>query len=159
MRRDAIRYALAASADLEGLLHELVAECRRLDADADADIATTLLIAPAGMDDFEVYLDWLELSERLLEDLEYVGVYQLASFHPDYVFDGVEAGDPANATNRSPYPMLHILREAELERALASYPDPESIPERNMATLRAPDSDALMVSRRILARAAVEAQG
>jgi len=150
LQRGAIRYALAESADLEGLLHELVAECRRLDA--DADVATTLLIAPAGMDDFDDYLDWLELAERLLDDLGYRGIYQLASFHPDYVFDGVDATDPANATNRSPYPMLHILREAELERALAGYPEPETIPERNMALLRAPDSRALATSRELLTR-------
>ena len=155
-RRDAIRYAVADATDLEGLLHELVTECRRLDA--EPGIATTLLIAPAGMEDFDDYLDWLELAEQLLEELEYTGIYQLASFHPDYVFDGVEAADPANATNRSPYPMVHILREAELERALASYPDPESIPQRNMAKLRAPDSEALKVSRRVLARAGCEAQ-
>lgn len=155
-RRDAIRYAVADATDLEGLLHELVTECRRLDA--EPGIATTLLIAPAGMEDFDDYLDWLELAEQLLEELEYTGIYQLASFHPDYVFDGVEAADPANATNRSPYPMVHILREAELERALASYPDPESIPQRNMAKLRAPDSEALKVSRRVLARAGGEAQ-
>ncbi|WFF43440.1 DUF1415 domain-containing protein [Salinicola endophyticus] len=141
MRRDAIRYAVAEASDLEGLLHELIAECRHLDA--NAAIATTLLIAPAGMEDFDDYLDWLELAERLLEDQGYVGIYQLASFHPDYVFEGVEATDPANATNRSPWPMLHLLREAELERAIAHHADPEGIPERNMARLREPGSAAL----------------
>ncbi|WP_240612289.1 DUF1415 domain-containing protein [Salinicola lusitanus] len=154
MRRGAIHYALAEASDLEGLLHELVAECRRLDA--DADIATTLLIAPMGMDDFDDYLDWLELAERLLEDQGYVGIYQLASFHPDYVFEGVEATDPANATNRSPLPMLHILREAELERAIAHHADPEGIPERNMALLREPGSAALARSRELLDRSSGE---
>jgi len=154
MRRDAIHYALAESAELEGLLHELVDECRQLDA--DPAIATTLLIAPAGMSDFGDYLDWLELAERLLEDLGYRGIYQLASFHPDYVFDGVEDDDPANATNRSPYPMLHLLREAELERALASHPDPEAIPERNVTLLRAAGSSALATSRQLLARSSGE---
>lgn len=152
-----MRYALAESSDLEGLLHALVAECQRLDA--DASIATTLLIAPSGMDDFDDYLDWVELSERLLDDLGYAGVYQLASFHPDYVFDGVEADDPANATNRSPAPMLHLLREAELEKALASYPDPEAIPERNMVRLRASDSAALAASREVLSRSIVGDRG
>ncbi|WP_240613718.1 DUF1415 domain-containing protein [Salinicola acroporae] len=154
MRRDAIRYALAEASDLEGLLHELVAECRRLDA--DTRLATTLLIAPVGMDDFDDYLDWLELAERLLEELGYVGIYQLASFHPDYVFEGVAADDPANATNRSPCPMLHILREAELEQAIAHHADPEGIPERNMTLLRAPDSRALARSRELLDRLAGE---
>ncbi|WP_295036448.1 DUF1415 domain-containing protein [Salinicola sp.] len=150
VRRDAIRYAVAEASDLEGLLHELVAECRRLDA--DAGLATTLLIAPVGMDDFDDYLDWLELAERLMEELGYAGIYQLASFHPDYVFEGVAADDPANATNRSPCPMLHILREAELERAIAHHADPEGIPERNMALLRAPGSRALARSRQLLDR-------
>ncbi|WP_239023680.1 DUF1415 domain-containing protein [Salinicola corii] len=150
VRRGAIRYAVAEASDLEGLLHELVGECRHLDA--NADIATTLLIVPVSMDDFDDYLDWLELAERLMEDLGYGGIYQLASFHPDYLFDGVEATDPANATNRSPYPMLHILREAELERAIAHHTDPEGIPERNMTLLRAPGSRALARSRQLLDR-------
>ncbi|MCY4045808.1 MAG: DUF1415 family protein, partial [Cellvibrionales bacterium] len=71
----------------------------------------------------------------------YEGVYQLASFHPDYYFDGEPLSDPANYSNRSPYPMLHILREASLEKALNHYNEPESIPERNIAFAREKGAD------------------
>ncbi|WP_251978618.1 DUF1415 domain-containing protein [Salinicola avicenniae] len=145
VRRRAVRYAIAESNAVEGWLHELADECRLLDR--DADIATTLFILPQGLEDFDDYLTLLSLAEALLASLGYEGVYQLASFHPDYLFDGVEADDPANATNRSPYPMLHLLREASLERALASHADPEGIPERNVERLRAPDSQALAAAR------------
>ncbi len=141
VRRDAVRYAVSEGAEFERWLHELAQECQRLDA--DPEIATTLLIFPRGLEDFETYLDLLALGESLLTSLGYEGVYQLASFHPDYVFEGVGPDDPANFTNRSPEPMLHLLREAELDKALAHYPDPEAIPERNMALLRAPGSPAL----------------
>lgn len=140
-RRGAIRYAIAESGELEDCLHELAAECRRLDE--QPSIATTLLILPRGMENFDDYLELLSLAEALLESLDYRGVYQLASFHPDYVFDGVAEEDPANHTNRSPYPMLHLLREAELERALRHHPDPSGIPERNIVLLRDSDSHAL----------------
>lgn len=144
-RRGAIRYAIAESGELEDCLHELAAECRRLDE--QPSIATTLLILPRGVADFDDYLELLSLAEALLDALGYLGVYQLASFHPDYVFDGVAAEDPANHTNRSPYPMLHLLREGELERALRHHPDPEGIPERNVALLREPDSLALTAAK------------
>lgn len=140
-RRDAIRYAISERDHVEGWLHELAHECRLLDK--EPDIATTLLIVPRGLEDFEAYLDLLDVAQALLDSLGYEGVYQLASFHPDYVFEGVEPDDPANFTNRSPWPMLHLLREAELTRALNHYPDPEAIPERNVARLRAPNSKAL----------------
>ena len=77
-------------------------------------------------------VDFLAVAEALLVEQGYEGTYQLASFHPDYCFDGAEQDDPANFTNRSPWPMLHLLREAGLEHALAHYPDPEAIPERNI---------------------------
>ena len=85
-----------------------------------------------GLEDFDDYLDFLAVAEALLVEQGYEGTYQLASFHPDYCFDGAEQDDPANFTNRSPWPMLHLLREAGLEQALAHYPEPEAIPERNI---------------------------
>lgn len=146
-RRDAIRYAIAESRSTEAWLHELVVECQRLDS--DEAIATTLLIFPEGLVDFDDYLELLALAEALLSSLGYDGVYQLASFHPAYVFEGTDADDPANFTNRSPYPMLHLLREVDLERALRHYPDPEGIPERNTALLRGPGSAALAAANRL----------
>lgn len=132
--RDTIRYVVQDASDWEPALLALVAECERLDE--TPGIETTLLVLTPGLSSFDDYLDFLEIAEALLVDQGYEGIYQLASFHPDYCFADAESEDPANFTNRSPLPMLHLLREAGLEQALAHYPDPEAIPERNMAALR-----------------------
>jgi hypothetical protein len=76
------------------------------------------------------------LASSLIDQGGYCGIYQLASFHPDYCFDGESRDDPANYTNRSPYPILHILRESSIEAVLKRYPQPESIPENNIAKAR-----------------------
>jgi hypothetical protein len=81
-------------------------------------------------------LDLVAIAEDVLIDQDYEGVYQLASFHPDYCFADSKPDDAANYTNRSPYPMLHIIREASIEKALTKYPNPEQIPERNMQLTR-----------------------
>jgi len=94
------------------------------------------LIYAGAFADFDDYLDFLGLAEALLSDQGYEGIYQLASFHPDYSFEEAALDDAANYTNRSPYPMLHLLRESSLEQAIAHYPDPENIPERNIALTR-----------------------
>lgn len=109
---------------------------------------TGLFIMPDALAVFDDYLAFLELAEAALEPAGLVGLIQLASFHPDYVFADVDPDDPANLTNRSPYPMLHFIREDELEKALAGYPDPESIPERNVALLRGMRPDQLAEVRR-----------
>nr|WP_298412860.1 DUF1415 domain-containing protein [uncultured Halomonas sp.] len=134
MERDSIRYEATSARSFEAALLTLIEECRRLDD--DSRIETTLLVLTDGVEDFDDYLDLLGLAEALLEDQGYEGVYQLASFHPDYCFHGVEEDDPANYTNRSPWPMLHLLREESVERALASFSHPERIPERNVTLLR-----------------------
>ncbi|MGC3875248.1 DUF1415 domain-containing protein [Halomonas sp. GXIMD04776] len=141
MERGSIRYATTDAESFEPALLTLIDECRRLDD--DPGIETTLLVLPQGVENFDDYLDLLGLAETLLGDQGYEGVYQLASFHPDYCFDGVEEDDPANYTNRSPYPMLHLLREASIERALSGFAHPERIPERNMALLREMGSERL----------------
>ncbi|WP_129138875.1 DUF1415 domain-containing protein [Modicisalibacter coralii] len=134
VRRERVRYATVSAEAIEPALRTLIDECRRLDE--DPAIETTLLILTRGMASFDDYLDLLALAEALLEAEGYAGVYQLASFHPDYQFAQADADDPANATNRSPWPMLHLLREASLSRVLESYPDPGAIPERNVAAMR-----------------------
>lgn len=116
------------------LLTSLAAEFAYLEQHADTE--TTLLILPSGADDFYIYLNLLAIAEQYLRDEGYEGVFQIASFHPQYVFAGSASDDPANYTNRSPYPMLHILREASLERVLADFADPEMIPERNIEFAR-----------------------
>ncbi|MGR8929654.1 MAG: DUF1415 domain-containing protein [Gammaproteobacteria bacterium] len=135
-RRNSIRYRIARVTDVESALQALIAECIHLDASPETE--TTLLIFPSIFDNFDAYLDMLVVAEQLLIAQGYEGIYQLASFHPDYCFetDRDVEDDPANYTNRSPYPMLHIIREASIERAIANYPDPENIPDRNIKLTR-----------------------
>jgi len=99
-------------------------------------IETTLLIFPDSFESFTDFLQLLAKAERYLKRTGYEGVYQLASFHPQYLFEGADEDDAANYTNRSLYPMLHLLREESLSRAIDSHPDPEGIPERNIAYAR-----------------------
>ena len=138
---DTIHYQVIEQEQLEKCLQALVVECQRLDN--DQNIETTLIIYPQGYGDFDLFLDMLELAEKLLIVQGYEGIYQLASFHPQYQFEGSDANDPANYTNRSPYPMLHLLREASLERAIREYPDSKAIPERNIEHASAMGIDAL----------------
>ena len=91
---------------------------------------------PVHFAEFEDYLDLVELAEALSVELGYEGIYQIASFHPEYCFGGADENDPANYTNRSPYPMVHLLREDSISRALEHYADPEGIPDRNIALAR-----------------------
>jgi len=134
LERGSIRFSINHDTEVESCLSSLMLECDRLDT--DASIETTLLIYSSAFTAFDDYLDFLELAETLVCEQGYEGVYQLASFHPDYCFEGAKQDDPANYTNRSPYPMLHLLREASIERAVASYPHPESIPQRNIELTR-----------------------
>lgn len=131
---DSVRFAVVESKQLEDCLQALIEECRHLDAEAATE--TTLLIFSNACAEFDDYLDLVAVAEQLLIDQGYEGIYQLASFHPDYCFAGSNDDDPANYTNRSPYPMLHIIREASIERALQNYPNPEHIPERNIELTR-----------------------
>ena len=113
------------------ILEGLVAECEYLDKNAEVD--TSLFILTAACGDFYQYLDLLDVANQLLSELGYEGVYQLASFHPQYCFDNCDFDDASNYTNRSPWPMFHLIREDMLEAVLASVAEPEKIPERNIA--------------------------
>ncbi|MGQ7247906.1 DUF1415 domain-containing protein [Halomonas sp. V046] len=134
LARDSIRFVAIDARRLEDALLRLIEECRHLDE--TPEVETTLLVIERGLADFDDYLDSLALAEALLADQGYEGVYQLASFHPDYVFEDAADDDPANFTNRSPWPMWHLLREASVERALEHHDDPEGIPERNIELMR-----------------------
>ena len=101
-----------------------------------AEIDTTLLILPELLSDFLDYNDFLDVADEAIEDLELDGEIQIASFHPDYQFADSKADDIENYTNRSPYPILHLLREASIERAVEAFPAAEEIYEKNMETLR-----------------------
>jgi len=116
--------------DLESCLQSVISECQQLDN--NNDIETTLLIFTHAFQVFDDFIEVIEIANALLCDMGYEGIYQLAHFHPDYCFEGNDDSDPANYTNRSPWPTLHLIREASLEKALEHYPEPEKIPERNI---------------------------
>jgi hypothetical protein len=134
--REQIRYVVSEARTLGALREELERELRDLSAADPVTIDTSLLIHPHVLNDFFDYNDFLDEADALIERLDLVGVLQIASFHPAYQFAGMAADDVSNHTNRSPYPMLHLLREASIERAIASYPDPDSIHQRNVETMR-----------------------
>lgn len=128
--RKSIRYVVLPEATIESSLETVIKEIRFLDH--AEDIETTLIIFPDSFAGFEDYLDLVELAEALVSDQDYDGIYQVASFHPDYCFAEAAVDDPANYTNRSIYPMLHLLREESITIALENFPDPEGIPDRNI---------------------------
>ncbi len=134
--KDQIRYAVSEADDLEGVLTDLEAELKRLDAADPQRIDTTLVIFPHALADFGEFNDGLFFAERLVAQLGLEGVLQVASFHPLYRFAGSDADDIENYTNRAPYPILHLLREASITRAVDAYPDAAGIYERNIETLR-----------------------
>lgn len=136
-----IHYAVIEAAGLEAQLEQLILHCAALDQDASRE--TSLLIFPATLSDFEDYLDLLDIATDLLKSQGYEGIYQLASFHPEYLFADVPPDDASHYTNRSPYPMLHILREASVEAVLKTYPDPENIPARNIQLTQSLGADTL----------------
>lgn len=131
---DRVRFALSEADSEEALLRQLIEELDLLDS--SDEIETTLLIHPNVLGDFYDYNQFLDYADGLLDQLDRVGVYQIASFHPQYQFAGTEPDDQENFTNRSPYPLLHILREQSLTEAIDRYPDVDGIPDRNIEFMR-----------------------
>jgi hypothetical protein len=140
VQRDGVRYVLSpAGPDAEGLA-QLLHECALLTAPEGPE--TTLFIYADQHPAFSTFLDHCGLAEALLEHHGFGATLQCVSFHPAYCFEGVDATDPANATNQSPYPMIHLLKRADVAEAIASHPDTAQIPRDNVARLRglsAPD--------------------
>ena len=132
---DKIRYIVLESNDLEQLTLLLINELQFLQKTPANEVETTLLILENVLADFQEFWDYTGLMENMLADLKYEGIFQLASFHPQYQFAGTAADAAENYTNRSPYPIIHILREASITKALENYPNPETIPVRNIALL------------------------
>ena len=131
-----VHCAVSAATDRAGVLEDLSAELDALMA-ADAAVRdTTMLIVPNALQDFLEFNDFLSQAERLVRKRKLDGVIQLASFHPHYRFEGTDEDDITNFTNRSPYPILHLLREDSVTRAVDAFPDPEAIYEANMDTMR-----------------------
>jgi hypothetical protein len=131
-----VRYVISVARTEEALLDDLERELKFLADASPEEVDTTLLITPNVLTGFDDYASFLDLVEVVLRAQGLVGVLQVASFHPDYVFADAEPDDIANHTNRAPYPTLHLLREASLARATAAVPDASDIYERNIETLR-----------------------
>jgi len=135
LAKDQIRFVVCDAEDTSALLAAL---CEQLQVLANSDpqaLETTLLIHPNVLGDFTAFNDFLDLVDAAIDSLGYAGVLQVASFHPQYRFAGTAPDDIGNATNRSPYPTLHLLREESLDRAVAAFPEAEAIFEANIRTL------------------------
>ncbi len=132
--KKSVRYLVLKDVDVKQSLEVLVQEFEFLNN--HDDIETTFIIFANDYVDFKDYLQLVKKAEKTITKEDYDGIYQVASFHPDYCFAGSDSDDAANYTNRSLYPMLHILREDSLTKALALYPSPELIPEHNIALAR-----------------------
>ncbi len=131
IKRGSIHYEVLHNSDSGQVLAAVLKMMQQLDA--DAGIETTLLILPGSFGNFYDYLDLLYHAEALHIKEDYEGIYQIAGFYPEYLFAGSSPNDPANYTNRSPYPMLHFLREKSVSNAVDNYPGIEDIPNRNIA--------------------------
>ena len=130
-----VRYVVSAADDPAALLADLVAELERLAEAPPERLETTLLIHPRVLTDFAEYNDFLAIAEDTVAELDLEGVLQVASFHPQFQFAGTEPDDITNFTNRAPYPTLHLIREASIDRAVEVFPEAEMIFERNIETL------------------------
>ena len=130
-----VRFVLSDASTSEALLEELAEELVLLRDTDPEQVDTTLIVHPDVLADFLDYNDFLDNADAAVEALDLQGVIQVASFHPDYQFAGTTPDDIGNHTNRSPYPTLHLLREASIDRAVEAFPDPDAIVERNLATL------------------------
>ncbi|MBC7827501.1 MAG: DUF1415 domain-containing protein [Chitinophagaceae bacterium] len=134
LKAGTIHYEVTLQAGMQTALESLASSFNKLDA--DETIETIFIIFPDTFKAFDEYLNLLEVSESLLKRQDYEGIYQIASFHPDYLFAGSAESDPANYTNRSPYPMLHLLREETVSRAIDGFPGTEKIPQSNIKYAR-----------------------
>lgn len=130
---DRVRFTVTDASTETALLMALESELELLTR--DSSVETTMLIHPDVLADFSDYNQFLDLADGLLTQMDLEGVFQIASFHPDYQFADTEVDDPENFTNRSPYPVLHILREESLERAVDCMPDIDQVPVRNIETM------------------------
>lgn len=138
-----LRLTVCESGQLEDIAASYLQELELICQSPESEIATSLLVLPAGLEDFDTYLDFVDNASSLLDDQGLMGTIQLASFHPLYQFDGEPQGATSHFTNRSPYPMIHFLREEMMERVLRDFPHPEEIPRRNIETLQAMDTAEL----------------
>jgi hypothetical protein len=133
--KNQIRYVVSDAETPEALLELLMDELQLLSDTDPAKIDTTLIIHPSVLQDFEDYNEFLDVADAALEDMQLDGELQVASFHPDYQFADTDKNDIGNYTNRSPYPILHLLREDSIDRAVEAFPEAEAIFEKNIETM------------------------
>jgi uncharacterized protein len=131
-----IRYVVSEAKTMDALAEDLVTELNLLAETSAEKVDTTLLIHPYVLNDFLDYNDFLDVADAIVEELKLTGDIQVASFHPQYQFADTDVDDITNFTNRSPYPTLHLLREASVEKAVAAFPEAKDIFEKNMETMR-----------------------
>lgn len=141
LQNDRIRFALCNAIDSAAVLEALADELIWLGD--NASVETTLLIHPHALTDFYDFNDFLNDCDQLLSQMELEGIFQIASFHPQYRFAGTHPEDPENYSNRSPFPMLHLLREDSVERAIALHPAIEDVVTDNLETLNGLGSERL----------------
>ena len=154
-RAGRVRVVVSEAREELDLLAELQLELAKLDDTPADEIETTLIAVPHLFADFVDYNDFLDQVDGLLDQFEWSGMYQVASFHPHYQFEGTLPDDAENLTNRAPYPLLHLLREDSVEAAIAAHPDVDGIPDTNIRKLREMDDAARARLFAYLARGAL----
>jgi hypothetical protein len=135
VRNQSIRYVASHAASLEEATQDFLAELQIIQKSDESELSTSLVNFTDTAVEFETFLDLLDMCQSALESAGLEGVFQLASFHPQYCFAGVDPDDITNWTNRAPFPTIHIIREGQMSRVLVHYKTPEEIPERNMALM------------------------
>ena len=136
-RNKQIKIFVSEASQEEALLEDILLQLIELSNSEPEKLETTLVVVPNMLDDFwdyNLFIDWVE---GLIKQQNWEGIFQVATFHPDYCFGGAEPEDDENLTNRSPYPIFHLIREESMEKVLKHYPDPESIPDTNIARVSA----------------------
>ncbi|WP_274021857.1 DUF1415 domain-containing protein [Vibrio parahaemolyticus] len=136
-RNKQIKVFVSEATQEEALLEDILLQLIELSTTEPEKLETTLVVVPNMLQDFWDYnfcIDWVE---GLIKQQDWEGIFQVATFHPDYCFGGAAPEDDENLTNRSPYPIFHLIREESMEKVLKHYPDPESIPDTNIARVSA----------------------
>lgn len=131
---NSIHYFVSQAISHDDAVMDMLEQCSELNYESERE--TTLVIFDKGFSNFDDFLDLVDLANALLVAQGFEGTYQIATFHPDYVFADSDEHDAANYTNRAPYPTLHLIREESMAQALAEYDDPEQIPENNIRLAR-----------------------
>lgn len=140
-KKKQIKIAVSEATTEEQLLEFILLELKELDSKDPEELETTLVVAKDMLEDFMDYNFFLDWVDALLKQEDYEGIYQVASFHPDYCFGGTEQEDAENLTNRSPYPTIHLIREESMEKVLKHYPNPAEIPDNNIARVESLTSE------------------